>query len=97
MIWFSTARFVFTVELGDEGIFVARAERRCTIVVFLGDARVAVIEKRAGEVRVFTTIDSGGGGAGSSEQMGRDVYTDGFAGEFRDQGAEVLGRQSVGR
>jgi hypothetical protein len=64
VIWFSTARFVFTVELGDEGIFVARAERRCTIVVFLGDARVAVIEKRAGEVRVVASIDGGRRGAG---------------------------------
>ena len=59
MIRFSTARFVFTVELGDEGVLVARAERRRAIVVFLGDARVAVIEKRAGEVRIFATIDGG--------------------------------------
>ena len=78
-------------------VLVARAKSRCTIVVFFGDARVAVIEKRAGEVRIFATIDGGGRGAGSSEQMGRDVYTDRFAGELRDQGAEVLGGQLPAR
>ena len=30
-----------------------------TIVVFLGDARVAMIEKRAGEVRMVATVDGG--------------------------------------
>src|SRR6267142_4977803 len=71
---FSVASFVFTVEPGDEGVLIARAERRCTIVVFLGDARVAVIEKRAGEMRMVAAMDGGGRGAGGPEQMGGDVH-----------------------
>ena len=87
----SIARFLLTVELRDEGVLFTCTECRRSIVVFLGDAGVAVIEERAGEMRVVATIDGGGRCAGGPEQMGRDVYTDGFAGELRDQGAEVLG------
>jgi hypothetical protein len=93
MMQISTARFLLTVELGDESIFVARAERRCAIVVFFRDARVAMIEKGAGQVWMVATIDGGGRGAGSSEQMRRDVCTDCLMGELRDRGAEVLGGQ----
>lgn len=61
--------------------------------MFLGDARVAVIEKRAGEVRMIATMNGSGRSAGRSEQMGGDVNTDRFEGELRDQGAEILGGQ----
>jgi len=55
---------VLTVELGDEGVLIARAKSRCMIVVLFCHVRVAVIEKRAGEVRVVASIDGGRRGAG---------------------------------
>ena len=55
---------MLTVELGDEGVLIARAKGRCTIVVLFCHVRVAVIEKRAGEVRVVASIDGGRRGAG---------------------------------
>ena len=56
---FSVARFLLSVELCDEGIFVARTKSRCTIVAFLGDARVAVIEKSASEMRMVAAMHGG--------------------------------------
>ena len=83
-----------TVELSDAGILFACADTHREIVVFLGDARVAVSEKRTGEVWVLATVDGGCRCAGSPEQMGRDVYTDRFTSDFRDQGTEVFSCQS---
>ena len=51
--------FVLTVEPSDAGVLFACAEAHRTIVVFVGDARVAVIEDRAGEVRMVATVDGG--------------------------------------
>jgi hypothetical protein len=54
----SVPRFVLTVEPSDAGVLFACAETHCTIVVF-GNARVAVIENRTGEVWMITTVDGG--------------------------------------
>jgi hypothetical protein len=62
--------------------------------MFLGDALVAVSENRTGEVRMIATVDSGCRCAGSPEQMRRDVHSNRFARDFRDQGTEVFSGQS---
>jgi hypothetical protein len=58
--------------------------------VFFIDARVAVIKKSAGKVRMSAVVDGSGGCPGGAEQMGGDVYTDRFPSKLRDQGAEVF-------
>jgi hypothetical protein len=65
--------FVLTVELSDEGVFFAGTEPHRAIVVFFGDARVTVIKKSAGKVRMITAVDGGRRCAGGPEQMGGHV------------------------
>src|SRR5258708_5536524 len=84
-----------TVELRDERVFFSGAHAGRMIIPFLGDSWVTVIEKGAGKTRMLAAIDCGSRCAGSSEQMGTDIYTDCFAGDLRDQDAKVLGRQSL--
>jgi hypothetical protein len=55
----SVPESVLTVKPSDAGVLFACAETHRTIVVFLVDARVAMIEQRASEVRMVATIDCG--------------------------------------
>ena len=73
---------MFAVGLSDDRVFFTCADTGRKIVVFFGHPRVAVIEKRAGEMRMAATIDGGRRCAGGPEQVGRDVYTDRFTSEL---------------
>jgi hypothetical protein len=86
----SSSGFVLTVGARDNGVLFAGTQARGAIVVFVSDARVAVVKKSAGKVRMITPIDGGRRCASGAEQMGRHVYADRFTGELRDQAAEVL-------
>ena len=69
---------MFAVGLSDDCVLFTCADTGRSIVVFFGHPRVAVVEKRAGEMRMAATIDGGCRRAGGPEQMGRDVYSDRF-------------------
>jgi hypothetical protein len=91
--WKASIPGFVTVRLGNVGVLFAGTEPHRAIVVFFVDARIAVIKKSAGKVRMIAAVDGGRRCAGGPEQMGGDVYTDRFTSELRDQGAEVLGGQ----
>ena len=55
----SVPRVVLTIEPSDGGVLVACANTHRAIVMFFRDARVAMIEKGAGEVRMIATVDGG--------------------------------------
>ena len=64
--------FLLAVGLDDDRVLFTCADTGRTIVVFFGHPRVAMIEKRAGEMRMAASIDGGRRRAGGPEQMGRD-------------------------
>ena len=49
-----------SVALGDACVSVARFKTGRAIVVFIGDVRITVAEKRAAEMRISASIDGGG-------------------------------------
>ena len=55
----SSTRCVLPIELSDDPVLFACADTHRAIVVFLGDARIAVSENRAGEVWMIATVDGG--------------------------------------
>jgi hypothetical protein len=50
---------VLPIEPSDDPVIFACADAHRAIVVFFGDARVAVREERAGEVWMIATVDGG--------------------------------------
>jgi hypothetical protein len=45
------------------------AQTRCSVVVHVGDARMGMVQKSAGEKRILTTADGGGGSPRCAKQM----------------------------
>ena len=76
---------MLSIELCDERVLFACTDAHRTIIVFFGDAGIAMIEKRACKVRIDATIDAGCRSARGPDQMRRNVYPNRFEGELRDQ------------
>ena len=72
---------------------MARAEKGRPIIMLLSDPRVAMIEKRAREIRMITCIYRGSRCARGPKQMRRNVDPDCLTSDFGDEGTEVFGRQ----
>ena len=54
-----------------------RSETRCAIIVRIGDARMRVVEERAGEIGILTQMEGGGRGPGGAKHMRADRNTNG--------------------
>src|SRR5262245_39640762 len=63
---------------------LAGAQTCCSVVVLVSDARVRVVQKRAGEIRVLAAANSGGRGTGGAKQMRAYRHTHGREGAHSD-------------
>ena len=66
------------------------AQTCCSVVVRVGDARMGVVQKRAGEIRVLAAVDGGAGGPRGAKQMRAHCYTHGRKGGHSDHFATCL-------